>query len=533
MRTATTEYGFTFEPHGERVQAKFNGVIVADSTQAMVMKETRLPTVYYFPQADVRMDLMSRTDHHTHCPFRGNASYWTLVIGGERWENVLWSYEIPLAEAEHVKGYVAFFENRAEFIGPIDTLAKEHPVVASEDYANPLLSWLVHEATTIVSPKELTESFAARMVEAGFPVSRLTVVLQTLHPELLGIIYRWSAETGHADSLEAPHSALDSPAYLNSPLLPIFEGAGGIRRRLDVPNPVLDFEILQELHAQGATDYVAMPIPFSDGKINVLTLTSMQPGGFTTAHLGNIYEILGLMGRLFEAQAMRRTAATLLDTYLGGHAGERVLSGAIRRGDGEDIEAVIWFCDLRRSTDLAQSMNRQAFLETLNEFFDAMAGAVMEHDGQVLRFIGDAALAIFPITQNAGHWSTEKQCAEDARHQALRAALDAAERIRETNERRRAQNLEEIHFGLALHEGEVTFGNIGTANRLEFTVIGEAANLAARIESMCKTFAQPILLSADFAKHFPGQFVSQGVHSLRGVVTPQEIFALPLPEAAE
>ena len=225
-----------------------------------------------------------------------------------------------------------------------------------------------------------------------------------------------------------PYSEVRSEEYLNSPLVPIFEGAGGIRRRLDIPDPVLDFGILEELHGEGVTDYVAMPMTFLDGQINVLTLASDRPGGFSTAELGHVYEILGQLGRLYELHNMRRTAVTLLDTYLGRHAGERVLTGSIKRGDGENIEAVIWFCDLRESTPLAQSMSQEEFLGALNQFFDCMAGAVLAHGGQVLRFIGDAALAIFPMA--------DSDAAAQARTCALAAAVEADRRIGEVNEKR-------------------------------------------------------------------------------------------------
>jgi adenylate cyclase len=310
------------------------------------------------------------------------------------------------------------------------------------------------------------------------------------------------------------------PAFLNSPLVPIFEGAGGIRRRLDIPDPVLDFGILEELHAEGATDYVAMPIIFLDGQINVLTLASDRPGGFSTADLGNVYEILAPLGRLYELHNMRRTAVTLLDTYLGRHAGERVLTGSIKRGDGEHIEAVIWFCDLRASTPLAQSMSHEEFLGVLNQFFDCMAGAVLEHGGQVLRFIGDAALAIFPVASI--------DVGPRAHAQALAAAVDAGRRIDEINEKRAKKTWSLLEYGIGLHAGDVTYGNIGTPERLEFTVVGDAANYAARLESLCKSLGRPVLASAEFAQHFPDRFQSLGCHELRGIQGEQEILALKI-----
>jgi adenylate cyclase len=213
----------------------------------------------------------------------------------------------------------------------------------------------------------------------------------------------------------------------------------------------------------------------------------------------------------------------LLDTYLGRHAGERVLQGTIRRGDGENIGAVIWFCDLRESTPLARAMSRQQFLDTLNEYFDCMAGAVLKHGGQVLRYIGDAALAIFPV---AGEGGAGSGGAELAREQALAAAREAAAAIEAVNLERARSGRPEIRYGIGLHVGEVTYGNIGTPSRLEFTVIGEAANMAARVESLCKDLDRALLVSAEFARFAPGRFVSLGRHRLKGIDEPQELFTL-------
>ena len=267
-----------------------------------------------------------------------------------------------------------------------------------------------------------------------------------------------------------------------------------------------------------------MPMLFSDGQINALFMVSNRPGGFTTSDLGHIYEILGVLGRIYEVHALQYKAASLLDTYLGSHAGERVLNGLIRRGDGQDIRAVIWFCDLRGSTPLAQSMSRDEFLACLNEFFDCVAGPVLDHGGQILRFIGDAALAIFPIENEFDEVSLDAACKS-----AVAAAREASSRIESANARREKESLPLLGYGIALHVGDVTYGNIGTGNRLEFTVIGEAANLAARIESMCKLLDQPVLLSAEFANCDPDRSVSLGQHQLKGIDEPQEIFALREP----
>ena len=402
---SSSDYGFTFTHFPHHVRAKINGVVVADSRDVMIMHETRLPPAYYFPRKDVRIDLMTPTEHRTICPFKGNANYWSLTVGDETIENLLWSYEDPLPEAREIKDYVAFYSDLLDELviddQPIDRLKPSS--TSGAVYNNPLLSWLLHDAPQIETAIALTESLAEQMLNADMAIWRLAVIIPTLHPQVNALTYRWWRKDGVAKEIEVPHQVLSDPRYLNSPLVPIFEGAGGVRRRLDIKDPVLDYGILEDLLEEGATDYVAMPMRFTDGQINVVTLASDRRGGFTTSDLGHIHEIIMLLGRLYEVHAMRFRAASLLDTYLGRHAGERVLDGLIKRGDGENIEAVIWFCDLRDSTPLAESMPREDFLALLDSFFDAMAGAVIDHGGQVLRFIGDAALAIFPIVGSCEH----------------------------------------------------------------------------------------------------------------------------------
>ncbi|MCP4391012.1 MAG: DUF427 domain-containing protein [Gammaproteobacteria bacterium] len=516
-------YRFIFEPESNRVTAQFQGLKLADSQRAMRLEETRIAPVFYFPREDVRMDLCESSDFATYCPFKGNAAHYSLRIGKINAENLLWSYEDPFSESAQIKDYVAFYPDQVEIDYPEDG-SKARSIERNRDsqsYANPLLSWVLQEAPALATASELTAAFARQMRAAGIPLWRMSIIIRILHPQVAAFAHSWHSVTGELVENEFGHEGLQSPEYLNSPLVPIFEGIGGVRRRLDIKDPVLDFGVLHDLHAEGATDYVAMPMLFSDGQINAVCISSNRPGGFTTEDLGYIYEILAVLGRIYEVHALQHKAVSLLDTYLGSHAGERVLNGLIRRGDGQDIRAVIWFCDLRGSTPLALSMSRTEFLAYLNEFFDCVAGAVLDHGGQILRFIGDAALAIFPLEQDDDGADLQQTC-----EQAIAAARQASSRIRSTNEERKQRSLAPIEYGIALHVGDVTYGNIGTGNRLEFTVIGEAANLAARIESMCKTLGKPVLLSREFAACAPDRVVSVGTHQLKGIDEPQEIYML-------
>ncbi|MBK8907342.1 MAG: adenylate/guanylate cyclase domain-containing protein [Rhodospirillales bacterium] len=391
---------------------------------------------------------------------------------------------------------------------------------------HPLVDWLLTEGWNITDPKDLIREFGRQMVTIGIPLYRLRVNIRILHPQFLGTTYTWVRGRENVEEFMPPYEILTQDSYLTSPFAAIFEGAGGIRRRLDVPGEPLDYPILADLRAEGATDYVAMPLVFSDGRINAVTIAADRPGGFSSAELGMINDMLPVFSRLLEVHALRRTTLTILETYLGRLAGARVLQGSIKRGDGEVIHAVIWFSDLRGSTRLADRLPRGDFLGLLNDYFEGMAGAVLDHEGEVLRFIGDAALAIFPI-------GTITDCPERCPHhirackQAISAARDAALRIATVNRRREEAGSPLIRFGIGLHLGDVLYGNIGTLQRLEFSVIGAAANEAARIEALCKQLHRPVLISETVARVAPDGLTSCGVHALRGVGAPMEIFTLP------
>ena len=441
-------------------------------------------------------------------------------MGGASVENAAWSYEEPFDEAWAVKEYIAFDWEAIDTWLEDEQEILDQPRDDSPTKLNPFVDWLVQKAWRAASLRDAVQQLADALIENGFPLWRLRLLIRTLNPQLFGMGYTWQAGVDEIEEHKISHEVLQSPKYLDSPFAMIIDGQGGVRRRLDGPNPLLDFPILEDLLAEGATDYVAMPLQFSDGLINIITLVSDAPGGFSTDDLGRLYEVLPSLGRQLEAHAQRVSSLTLLRTYLGKNAGERVMGGLVRRGDGEDLSAVIWFSDLRNSTALADSLSREAYLSTLNQYFDSVAGAVIEHGGEVLKFIGDAVLAIFPIDE-------PDNPAAEACARALSAVREAQERIRSVNHERETQGKPPLAFGTGLHRGNITYGNIGTMKRLDFTVIGPAVNEAARIEGLCKSLEEPVLISSVFAQSVPGELRSLGRHSLRGVRGEEEIFALP------
>jgi uncharacterized protein (DUF427 family)/class 3 adenylate cyclase len=520
-RRNVPDYAVSAEKSDRRVRIDVAGVTIADSEHAILYRESRLPPVYYFPRGDVRMDLLRRTRHRSHCPFKGNASYWSLQVGDTKVENCVWSYEKPLDDASAIKGHLAFW------LGKLGVTYQEdgdfHSQHTNMDgHGSNYVDWLLREGWNTQNPSELTERFAKMLTDAGMPVARLSVFLRTLHPLLIGTAYVWRAEKKGIHSFVLTHETLRSPLFLDSPLVPIFNGAGGIRRRLEGDNALLDFGILKQLHGEGITDYAAMPMTFSDGQINALTLASNQTGGFSIADLGHVHEILPVLSRYYEVHAARGMANSLLQTYLGSNTGQKVLKGLIKRGDSENLHTVIWFCDLRQSTALAESMSIDDYLAVLNRFFECMVRPIVEYGGEVLSFIGDAVLAVFPL---AAEETTQQRACDDA----LAAAAEAEQRMQAYNAERVAAGLAPLGYGIGLHVGHLAYGNIGVPERLQFTVIGSAANEASRIQDMTKLQDRRVLASSAFAAHCPsplspiGEFELPGVKHKETLFVPQEL----------
>ena len=374
----------------------------------------------------------------------------------------------------------------------------------------PVVDWLTEGAPPSRLPRDVLLETCRRTVAAGLPIHRVGVFVRTLHPNLLGRAFIWQADKGAVEMTEAGHDLLESEAFLKSPIRTVMTENVEVRRRLADAACPMDFPILEDLRKDGATDFVAVPLRFINGEVHAASFATRSPGGFRDDELAALRRLLAPFTRMVEIFGNMQKARNILAAYLGPSAGEKVLAGQIRRGDGQDINAVIWFCDLRDSTPLADAMSRGEFLRLLNEFFECVLGPVVERDGEILRFIGDAALAIFPVGGDEG----------EACRRALAAAKDAIQRMEALNAARERR----LRFGIALHLGDVLYGNIGTPTRIEFTVIGAAANEAARIEALCKTLKVDIAVSENVARHVPGRLRSLGRHQLRGVGLPVEVF---------
>jgi len=381
----------------------------------------------------------------------------------------------------------------------------------------PVVDWLIDGARPLRLPQDVLVQTCRRTLAAGLPIHRVGVFVRTLHPNMVGRAFIWQADTGAVEMTEAGPALLESQAFLKSPIRVVFNDQVEVRRCLADPACPIDFPILEDLRKDGATDFLAAPLRFVNGEVHAASFATRRAGGFDAAELAALRRLLGPFTRMVEIFGNMQKARNILDAYLGPSAGAKVLAGQIKRGDAEDIHAVIWFCDLRDSTALADSMSRREFLGLLNEYFECVLGPVLERRGEVLRFIGDAALAIFPIVEGP-NGGARQACA-----QALEAAREALARMNKLNKNRPRP----LRFGIGLHLGELTYGNIGTPARIEFTVVGAAANEAARIEALCKELEVDLVVSERVARALPGPWSSLGSHTLRGVGDKMELFTLP------
>ena len=379
---------------------------------------------------------------------------------------------------------------------------------------------------------DLLQGFCTRIISAGVPLWRAMIGVDTLHPVLEGRLFRWRRDSAAPTETEySRHEMAREPErWLRSPFYLLLQtGEGSLRRRLERTPSDGAFPALDELRAEGATDYLAIVNRFDgDGAIGQAdgvysSWATDRPGGFSDDHLAALELLVPCLALGIKSAATAGIAETLVETYLGRDAGHRVLRGNIERGVAERIGAVLWFSDLEGFTRITDTAPPEQIIPLLNDYADAIASAIHANGGDVLKFIGDGILALFQAGTPA-----------EGCRQALEAARDSGRRVAKLNEKRVAKGLPVTRFYLGLHVGEVFYGNIGSFDRLDFTVVGPAVNEVSRIAAMCRSLDQPVLLSAAFADaagSSRGQLVSVGRYALRGVQRPRELFTLD-PEAA-
>jgi adenylate cyclase len=397
--------------------------------------------------------------------------------------------------------------------------------------------WAVRQGLDGVSADLLLDGLCQRFVGADVPLWRVFAGMRTLHPQWGGYGFTWRRELNamrpeqYERGSEYEQNWLDSPfAYLMSQGTGAADGAEPLlclRRRLSGPQAQLDFAVLRGLSAAGGTDYFAQLFAFgaqgdpSRGTGVGFSFTTDRPDGFRDHDILLLQAVLPAASLALMVDAGHTIASGLLAAYLGADAGQRVHAGAVARGSVDTIRAVLWYADIRGFTAIADAAPGLAVIEMLDEIFEILTASLRTRGGQVLKFMGDGMLAIFSYTDTA----RDETC-----RRALDGAVEAMRLIDELNEMRRAAGKPVGAVDLALHLGEVLYGNVGAADRLDFTVIGPAVNEAARIEALCEPLGHKVLVSAEFAAVMTDErrLLPLGRHRLRGVREEREVYALDL-----
>ncbi len=380
-----------------------------------------------------------------------------------------------------------------------------------------LFDWLLDGVPGVKGPVDIADRLGRDFAAAGIPVERLGVFVTTLHPNVVGRAFIW--EKGKETRMAAlTQQVKTSPDYVNSPLARCTETGKEFRWRKGEPDQ--GFQYLKDFEARGCVDYICFPLRFSNGEVHVMSVNSNA--GFTDEHVAGMRQVVRALARVAEGFAMRRVAENILATYVGASSGARVMAGRIFKGDVETIHAAIWFSDLRGFTEMSSRRSAKEMICILNDVFECQVPAIDKHGGEVLKFIGDGLLAIFPIKERA---DAKERC--EAAIQAGRESLAAMAALN-------AKDGSELRIGLALHVGDVEYGNIGGASRLDFTAIGAAVNTAARLEGIASKAGRAMVLSEDVMKlvtgaHAPAEaaeaFEDLGAFELKGISGTRRVFA--------
>lgn len=369
-----------------------------------------------------------------------------------------------------------------------------------------IINWLIVEGPKLERPANLLHAFSLVLRDAGLKVDRSTLGAPILHPIAQSSYVFWDIENGPKQRwFVYTNELLD--ALKASPIHPIYERGEPSSLHLDRPSERAAYPVGEDLWAEGFVQYEALPLQFSDGTFKVVTLATKAPSGFSEKDMSLVNDTLPALTLVFENLIARHTAKTLMETYVGKRAGLRVLDGEIARGDGSHIDAVIWFSDLRGFTSLAETRTENELLDILNDHFERVTDAIESHSGEVLKFIGDAVLAIFPHDIDLGD--------------AIRRAESAAFQVQNSN-----KISDDYSFGIGLHLGSVFYGNVGGGNRLDFTVIGPSVNVASRISGLCGNLNRQILASSEVAQSSARTWTPLGAKHLKGIKEPLEVFTI-------
>lgn len=390
-------------------------------------------------------------------------------------------------------------------------MAVDHAI--SETLMDEVSAWLKQASLRSTDLETVIRGCCERLAATGLPLKRINISLSILHPLYRAMGFTWRRGEGlkvegyrHVEPGETEDDGLLKSPYYQL----INNGLEHMRRRIDV-DCAAEFPIFEDFKKEGITDYLAFFLPFGEnsGQGIVGSWSTDRAGGFNESEIAALLRIQGRLAVAARVAVLSQLAGNMLTTYLGNDAGKRVLSGQIQRGDGETIRAALIMADMRDSTAIAEQAGRQVFIDTLNQFFDAIAVPFSEGGAEILSFLGDGFLAVIPCARHRGP-------SEIACRQALGAAQNAVARMSQLNERRVTDNLPAIGYGLGLHVGNVMFGNVGLKERLTFSAFGQAVNEVQRLEGLSKKYKTPIIASDEFALYSGGDWNMLGIETLRG-----------------
>ncbi len=379
--------------------------------------------------------------------------------------------------------------------------------------------WLLGAASKTASAIALIDGFASRLAQAGLGVARLTLNVGTLHPQAYGYSWVWNTLDGICDEIQIAEETLLSDEFKENPIFRVVEFGETVRVTLLPKTAKWQSPLMEELAASGFSEYVAMPLSASGERYNSVTLSTQQAGGFRQTQRESLARLLDIFALHVDRHIVGRIAQNISHTYLGREAGERVVNGTIKRGSGVSIRAIVWSSDMRDFSRLSELHGNRAGAEMLNSYFSVLAEAVIRSGGDVLKFVGDGMLAVFPIAD----FTSPRMAAH-----AAGAAAQEAIRDLETLNRKAAQTTDwgPLQTGIGLHVGDVFFGNIGAPMRLDFTVIGEAVNIASRVEGLCKQLERDVLMTAPVAALLGDGAEPLGAQSLKGMQKAEQLFGL-------
>lgn len=384
------------------------------------------------------------------------------------------------------------------------------------DSDSDVVHWLTNGTRDERFIDNILAELCVRLQRAGIPLKRATLHLLIYHPQWLGARIVWAEGMREAEIGRVDYDVRERSEYIGSPVEEIQHGAAEVRENLERdPSLGRKHAVYDEMRAKGLTDYVAWPLHHTLGKRHIVTFATDRPGGFEDAHIAAFLKLLPILALVSEIRMKNRLARTLLETYVGSHAGELILAGATRRGSGTTVRAAIMICDLRDFTRISDNWPRDDVIDLLNGYFDAMSEPIARHGGEILKFIGDGMLAIFPLSQPT------------AGANLLHAVAEARQAMVVLNEKHSEAGRAPLNYGIGVHVGDVMYGNIGSRTRLDFTVIGPAVNMASRLETLTKQLGRRVLLSRAFADLVESDFDLErlGEYPVRGFADPIELFA--------